>query len=137
MTVSTTTTLTYEWFDGIRASPLLKIDSTHSDTYTSKSVNYLMSESTTGLQEQPALTFDCTISPNPMGTSAVLRMNQNLEDASLLIWSADGRPVRQMYHLYGQTVLLSREGLSDGAYLVRITQANSSRIFTTKLVITH
>lgn len=136
MTVSTTYTSTYEWFDGIHASPLLKIDSTHSDTYTSKSVNYLLSETTTGLPDPGPTVLHCTVSPNPMCTSAELTVNENLEDASLFVYASDGSLVRQMQHLYGQTILLLRDGLPDGMYVVKLNQL-SSPVLTTKLVITH
>lgn len=63
-TISASSTVTYAWFDGIQTSSLLKIDSTYSESFTEKSVEYLIDETITGLQTlQESMDFE--IHPNP------------------------------------------------------------------------
>jgi len=61
--ISTSTTITYAWYDGTNPSPLLKIDSIYTSNFVSKTVTYFLSKTTgiTEISEQEELQFY----PNP------------------------------------------------------------------------
>lgn len=63
-TISTINTVTYAWFDGVHTSSLLKIDSTYSENFTEKSVEYLLDETIAGIQTVQK-SINLKIYPNP------------------------------------------------------------------------
>jgi len=77
-TLSNTNTISYVWFDGVHTSALLKIDSTHSGTFSSKSVEYLLNE-TTGITELTKNNV-FNIYPNPTnGEFTIILQTDNAE----------------------------------------------------------
>lgn len=75
-----------------------------------------------------------SIFPNPFSSQTTLKVVQPLTDATLTLENSFGQTVKQIEYLSGQTVTLSREGLTGGVYFVRLREGNSS--YTQKLVIT-
>ncbi len=74
--------------------------------------------------------------PNPFSTLTTLHTDKILKDATLTVYNSYGQKVKQMKNIYGQTINLYRDNLSNGLYFIRLTQEN--KIFTTdKLVITN
>ena len=82
---------------------------------------------------EPA-THYTSVLPNPFSDQAVLHTDVSLNDATLTVYNTLGKAVKQINNITGQTVTLSREGLSNGIYLVRITE-NGQTITTEKVVV--
>lgn len=76
------------------------------------------------------------ISPNPFSSSATIRTNKYLTDASLVLYDTFGKQVKEMKNLSGPTILLQRDNLKDGVYYVRLLQDNKT-IMTGKLIISN
>jgi Tol biopolymer transport system component len=75
------------------------------------------------------------IFPNPFSTETNFFTNQNLNNATLTIYSSCGQIVKQVSNISGQTISLNRDNLSSGVYFIRVTQSDKL-IATTKLIIT-
>lgn len=64
--------------------------------------------------------------PNPCYSRTTLQCGSVLKDAILTVYNSQGRQVRQINNISGQTVEVDRDNLPAGIYLVRLTQANQS-----------
>jgi hypothetical protein len=82
--VSVTTIISWVWFDGIHTSALLKIDSTHSGTFITKSVEYLSSETSAGIEVLNKET-GISIYPNPASTILNIHQTQSTQSIKQLI----------------------------------------------------
>lgn len=73
--------------------------------------------------------------PNPFSKQSVLQTGNSLNHATLTVYNAYGRQVKQIKNISGQTVVLSGDNLPCGLYLVRLAESNHI-IATDKLLIT-
>lgn len=73
------------------------------------------------------------IFPNPFSTETTLQINENLNDATLMIYNILGQIVIMTGNLNGNEVKLFRDNLQKGIYFLRLTQGN--RIITTEKII--
>jgi hypothetical protein len=75
------------------------------------------------------------ISPNPFSTESTLQTTESLNNATLAVENYLGQMVLKMDNVNGQSVIISRENLASGLYLISLTQ-ESKIIATGKLVVT-
>ncbi len=79
--------------------------------------------------------FDYDLFPNPFSFSTTLQTNKFLSNATLSVYNSYGQQVKQLKNISGQSIILYRDGLSCGLYLIHLTQDNKT-ITTGKLIIT-
>ncbi|MEI7594532.1 MAG: T9SS type A sorting domain-containing protein [Bacteroidota bacterium] len=76
-----------------------------------------------------------SISPNPVASQALLQSDIMLKEATLVFYNSLGQAVKQIENISAQSIVFSRDNLTNGLYFIRITQDN--KLFTTeKIVIT-
>ncbi len=91
---------------------------------------------TTGLIENSDYKNDAvTIFPNPFHTQTTLQTAIPLTNATLVVENCFGQTVMQINNISSQMVVLSRNNLVNGLYIVRLTQ-DEQVIATKKLLIT-
>ncbi len=80
---------------------------------------------------------NCNINafPNPFKSSTTIQFNTELNGAELTIYNIFGQNVKQLNNISGQNIILHRENLSCGVYIMRLIQKNKT-LATTKLIIT-
>ncbi len=76
-----------------------------------------------------------TVFPNPFSAQTILQTSNQLVNGTLTVYNLNGQIVKQMNNLTGQSIILNRDGLSNGLYFIQLTQDNKI-IATNKLVIT-
>jgi len=76
-----------------------------------------------------------TVYPNPFTTSAILRINDNIQinDAILSVYDMHGKEVGNITNISSNKVELNRKGLNSGLYFYRLSEENN--IFTGKFII--
>ncbi|MDQ3100557.1 MAG: T9SS type A sorting domain-containing protein [Bacteroidota bacterium] len=74
------------------------------------------------------------IIPNPFSTHTVFMSEVAIQDARITIKDRSGRTVRTMDHVSGNSVVIAREDLVPGLYLLHLDEGNRSS--TKKLMIT-
>ncbi|MFT5860252.1 MAG: hypothetical protein ACI865_002360, partial [Flavobacteriaceae bacterium] len=73
--------------------------------------------------------------PNPFSVATTFHINQNLKEASLIVYNSNGQIVKQIENISGETFTLARENLLSGFYFIRLVQ-DGKIVATDKLVIT-
>jgi hypothetical protein len=76
-----------------------------------------------------------SIYPNPFSSQTTLLTNNLFKNATLTVCNSYGQILKQMNNLSGQTIIIQRENLSNGLYLLRLMQ-DGKIIATDKFVIT-
>jgi hypothetical protein len=75
-----------------------------------------------------------TIYPNPLTSGTTLKiLNLKLKSATLTVYNSNGQEIKRITDLSGDDMMLSKNSLSNGLYLLRFTQDNS--IYWTKLLV--
>ena len=77
----------------------------------------------------------CSISPNPFITQTILSSSGVFSNATLTLYNMLGQQVHRVSNLTGRTIVLQRDNLATGFYLMRLIQDNKI-IATEKLIIT-
>lgn len=83
------------------------------------------------------LDFDTTTTklyPNPFSATTNLQINTPVTDATLTLFNVYGQQVQQIKNISEQNVVIHREALSNGVYLLQLTEADKL-IGSEKLVI--
>jgi hypothetical protein len=62
------------------------------------------------------------IFPNPFSSQTILRTDPFLENATLVIENSLGQKVKQIDHISGRDIVLSKDDLCQGIYFIRIMQ---------------
>lgn len=75
-----------------------------------------------------------SIYPVPFSTQAVLKAENPFHDAILRVVNTSGKTVKQMEHINGQSIVLSRDNLAGGVYFVHLIQ-DRQPIATRKIII--
>ena len=88
----------------------------------------------TGINEFTSLN-QVQIYPNPFSTQTILQTNNLFHNATLTLDNYLGQTVKEIKNISGQTVILQRNNLPCGLYLIRLTQ-DSKVIMTKKIIIT-
>ena len=65
-----------------------------------------------------------SIFPNPISNTATLKVNRQLTNAILTIFTISGQTVLTQENLNGETINLSRTNLANGLYFVRLSEGN-------------
>lgn len=84
--------------------------------------------------EENNLEIVLTISPNPFFETTTLHTNIFLNDASLTVYNLSGQKVKKLENISGKTITIHRENLTNGIYLICLTQ-NGKIIAKKKLVV--
>ncbi len=74
-------------------------------------------------------------SPNPFSVRTVLISDQHLYNARLTVENCFGQTVAQIENISGENIVISRNELSSGLYIFKLTQDNKI-IATNKIIIT-
>lgn len=77
---------------------------------------------------------EISIFPNPFSMQTTLQTDYSLKDARLTVYNSFGQPVVQKANISSQTIILERNNLPNGIYLIRLTQ-NNKVIASEKLII--
>ncbi|MBN1116013.1 MAG: PD40 domain-containing protein, partial [Bacteroidales bacterium] len=88
------------------------------------------------LNPDDVLEAGLSIFPNPFSIQATINCDVILRNATLTIYSIEGRMVKQMSGIFGQTIEIHREQLSNGLYLLWLTEGNEV-IAADKIFLTH
>lgn len=88
---------------------------------------------TAGIPDE--ITDKVSISPNPFSMTTVISVGTDLKDAELNIYNVTGEKISSRQHLSGKTIIINRNDMNDGIYLVRIMQ-EEKLIASEKLIIT-
>jgi len=73
------------------------------------------------------------IFPNPFSSSTTLQANENLKDATLIVYDSFGQAVKEIKNISGKTITFSRNNLASGVYFIQLKEGN--KIYVHKLVI--
>ncbi len=76
-----------------------------------------------------------SVYPNPFSKQTIVQTNYPMTNASLTVDNCFGQTVAQIKNISGQTIILYRDNLPSGLYIVRLTQ-DRQVIATKKLIIT-
>ncbi len=66
------------------------------------------------------------IIPNPFVNETVIQSPFNLTNATLSIYNVLGQEVKTILHITGQEVIVTRENLREGIYLIMLTENNKT-----------
>jgi hypothetical protein len=75
------------------------------------------------------------LSPNPFNNQTTLRLDQSVRNASITISNSFGQVVRRIENINGHTIVLDRDNLKRGLYVMCLTE-NKKIIAQTKLFVT-
>jgi len=102
-----------------------------STSFTIKDYAYESSPNTCILSGQTGLGINentrnriFSIFPNPLNSSATIKTIGNLKNATLTIYNAYGQSLKQLDHISGNTISLTRENLPSGLIFIRLTEEN-------------
>jgi len=84
-----------------------------------------------GVEEEKFTTW--TLSPNPFSTYTTLKFEKNLDHAVLSIHNMYGQELKKTEGINGNTIILDRENLPGGVYMIRLEQGK--KIVTQKIMI--
>jgi hypothetical protein len=88
----------------------------------------------TNVSTDQNLNKNISIYPNPFITSTTIKSIENLKNATMTIYNAYGKVLKQIKNISGQTIDLLRNKLPSGMYIIRITEENKM-IGVEKLII--
>jgi alpha-tubulin suppressor-like RCC1 family protein len=66
------------------------------------------------------------IYPNPFSSTAILRSESPLHNATLKVYNSFGQVVKEMKNLSGETIEISRDNLPSGLYFIQITEEDKT-----------
>jgi hypothetical protein len=66
--------------------------------------------------------MNMSVSPNPFSTCATLTTNNEMKNALLVMYDAEGREVKRIENLSGHEIILDRGCLAAGLYYYRLSQ---------------
>jgi hypothetical protein len=85
------------------------------------------------IHESPCSENHVSIIPNPFSLTAEIQSNENLINATLVLYNSFGQQVKILKNISGQTIILERGNLSVGIYYLQLFQGN--RIIKTEKII--
>jgi hypothetical protein len=75
-----------------------------------------------------------SVCPNPFNDKAVVKTDLELTDASCIIYNITGQEVRRVNNVYGSQIVLFRNNLLKGIYLIKIVQEDKF-LSTEKIIV--
>jgi Secretion system C-terminal sorting domain len=127
---SVTTTVSHAWFDGVHTSSLLKIDSTKSSQYATKTVQYLADE-ITGVNEITAF-HGFSFWPNPAQKQIVVTTPQA---GKMMLFNELGQEVANYTIKSGAQTTISVQDLPPGIYCL-LFQTETYKV-SSNLIVSH
>ena len=106
--------------DSVKRAVILKVDK-----------NDLVS---TGELETYLKPIPFTVYPNPFSSETTLHTDHLLQGATLTVYNSHGQVVKELDHLSGNTITLTRDNLPAGLYNIQLTQ-DDRIIASTKIII--
>ena len=73
--------------------------------------------------------------PNPASLATTLQSDENLDNASLIVYNAFGQIVQEVNSISGRTVTLSLEKLANGPYFIHLREENKTSVC--RIVVLH
>lgn len=75
-----------------------------------------------GVEEKSQVSFK--VSPNPLSYQATIQFENKLQNATLSLYNCFGQKVKEITNINDQTILLTRDNLTNGLYYAQLTQDN-------------
>lgn len=97
-------------------------------------ITKLVSTLPSGITQLPSPSQQLTMYPNPATGHVTIETSQRLTNATLTLYNTNGQHVRKLDHITGTKIVLQRDNLPAGLYVVRLTQ-DGSIIATDRLVV--
>jgi uncharacterized delta-60 repeat protein len=80
-------------------------------------------------------TRNIVVAPNPFSEYTVFHYSASFNNATLVVYNSIGQVVKKRSNIYGESITLNRDELTNGIYLVTLEQ-NQNTFFSTKLMVT-
>jgi hypothetical protein len=90
--------------------------------------------STLGLNSQGNFSH-IEFSPNPFSYQATISIENNLTDATMIIYNIIGKECKKIEHILGKTILLNRDNLPEGLYFILLNENTRNLISNYKFII--
>ena len=87
-----------------------------------------------GLDENDYSTSKITFAPNPFQNELVISSEKRFNNSTLLMYNAIGQIVKQIDHLSGNKISLTRENLTGGLYLIQLFE-NGKLVTSEKILV--
>jgi hypothetical protein len=91
---------------------------------------------TLSLQEQNDLSKKISFAPNPFTTELKISTTISFNNSTLKMYNSIGQIVKQLNNVNGQEIILKRENLSNGIYLIQLFE-NEKLLTSNKILITN
>jgi len=91
---------------------------------------------TLSVEEQNVLSKKITFAPNPFRTELIISTKRSLKNSSIKIYNSLGQMVMQLNNINGNEVILKRENLNSGIYLIQIFE-NEKLLISNKVLVTN
>ncbi|MFM1916370.1 MAG: hypothetical protein RLZZ531_2039 [Bacteroidota bacterium] len=75
-----------------------------------------------GIEELSPVGF--TVSPNPLSDQTTIQFESKLNNATLSLYNCFGQKVKEINNINDQTIILTRDKLTNGLYYAQLTQEN-------------
>jgi hypothetical protein len=127
------------WVSGYFFSPFLNVGNTTINNTTTGGPDNIdvfvakFSGATAGFEERSNASV-VSLFPNPFRSECVLHTEQKFENANLTIVNALGEIIRQINNISGQSMVLKRDELPPGSYVI-LVEDQGRAILTKKIVI--
>jgi hypothetical protein len=79
--------------------------------------------------------YSFDVFPNPFSSYTTFETNKILINATLIIYNSFGQQVKQIKNISGRSIILERDNLPGGLYVIRLCE-NNKTISTKKIIIT-
>ena len=129
----TVTSFNFMWFGQTAIDTLGGFDTLAFST-GSGGVETVLCEATLDVYNRSISKNIITIFPNPFSFQTTVQTYNTLNELTLTVYNELGQQVKKIEHINEQTILLQRDGLPEGIYLICLTQDNAL-VSTSKLII--
>lgn len=91
---------------------------------------------TLSIEEQNILSNRISFAPNPFKSELIISTKVSLKNSTLKMYNAIGQIVKQINNINGNEIILKRENLSNGIYLIQLFE-NNKFLTSNKVMITN
>ncbi len=89
-----------------------------------------------GIKTVDAVSHTTKLFPNPFSTTTNLQIEAQFTNATITIYNVFGQIVKQINNISDQNVVINRDNLANGMYLLEVTD-DAKLVSTSKLIITN